>query len=222
MAARVQAAKKATIQLPPSRQALDTPRMLKLIAAAEDIFLVKGYHDATMSDVAKTAGMSKKTVYKLIESKADLFATLLAHHQSLLRFPATKPDWTVNDILSENLLCLGRFLLSPDQIAIVRLIVAEYVHTPDLALMFHEKRVIKARNRLEGCLREVAKAQSLTLHDAREMAAMLFGMALGDFLLGALLGFRTAPGRAAIARRVRAAVDLFMTGNDRLKPCFLK
>ncbi|OYV38447.1 MAG: TetR family transcriptional regulator, partial [Acidocella sp. 20-61-6] len=42
--------------------------MLKLFDAAEDIFLLKGYHTATMSDVAKAAGMSKKTVYQLVES----------------------------------------------------------------------------------------------------------------------------------------------------------
>ena len=52
-------------------------RMLQLITAAEDIFLAKGYHTATMSDVAKAAGMSKKTVYTMIESKAELFGALL-------------------------------------------------------------------------------------------------------------------------------------------------
>ena len=51
--------------------------MRQLIAAAEDIFLAKGYHAATMNDVAKAAGMSKKTVYMMIESKAELFGALL-------------------------------------------------------------------------------------------------------------------------------------------------
>ena len=58
-------------------EAAGDARMLQLIEAAEDIFLAKGYHAATMNDVAKAAGMSKKTVYTIIESKAELFGALL-------------------------------------------------------------------------------------------------------------------------------------------------
>ena len=194
------------------REPLNSARMLKLIEAAEDIFLAKGYHTATMSDVAKAAGMSKKTVYQIIDSKAELFTVLLAHYQSLLKFPATLPSWSINDILVENLLCLGRFLLSSEQIAIIRLIMAEYTHSPDLGRSFHQKRVMKARVRLECCLLDIADKECMALRDAREMSAMLFGMALGEFHVGVLLGFRTAPSRAALERRVRHAVGLFLNG----------
>jgi TetR/AcrR family transcriptional repressor of mexJK operon len=192
--------------------AADTPKMMQLIAAAEDIFLAKGYHTATMSDVAKAAGMSKKTVYQLIESKAALFVELLAHQQSLLVYPEPRPEWSLNDVLVENLVCLARFLLSPQQIAIIRLIMAEYTHSPDLGRAFHKKGVMKARNRMETCLGEIALKQGFVLRDPREMSAMLFGMAMGEFHLGVLIGFRAAPGRAALERRIRCAVELFMTG----------
>ncbi len=194
------------------REALNSPRMLKLIEAADDIFLAKGYHTATMSDVAKAAGMSKKTVYQIIESKAELFTVLLAHYQSMLKFPATQPTWSINDILVENLLCLGRFLLSNEQIAIIRLIMAEYTHSPDFGRLFHQKRVMKAKFRLERCLLDIADKECLSLRDSREMSAMLFGMALGEFHLGVLLGFRTAPSRAVLERRIRRAVGLFLSG----------
>ncbi len=194
------------------REPLNSARMLKLIGAAEDIFLAKGYHAATMNDVAKAAGMSKKTVYQIIESKAELFTVLLAHYQSLLKFPTTQPSWSINDILVENLLCLGRFLLSSEQIAIIRLIMAEYTHSPDFGRSFHQKRVMKARFRLESCLLDIAGKDCMTLRDAREKSAILFGMALGEFHLGVLLGFHTAPSRPALERRIRRAVALFLAG----------
>ncbi len=195
---------------------LSSERMLKLFAAAEDIFLLKGYHTATMSDVAKAAGMSKKTVYQIVESKAELFAALLTHHQSLLQFPPEQPGWTIRDILKANLLCLAKFLLSKEQIAIVRLIMAEYTHSPDLGRVFHLKRVQKARSKLELCLTDLASRQGCELCNVQEMSAMLFGMSMGEFLLGALIGFRAPPSKAALQTRVSNAVDIFLSGCEAL------
>lgn len=189
-----------------------TARMLQLIEAAEDMFLAKGYHAATMSDVAKAAGMSKKTVYTLIESKAELFAALLAHHQSLLNFPEPAPGWTVRDILIANLVCLARFLLSPQQIAIIRLIMAEYTHSPDMGRVFHRNRVTKAKSKLETCLAEIVRSHACADADPKEMAAMLFGMAIGEMHLGVLIGFRSMPTKQMVEKRVRHAVDIFLAG----------
>jgi AcrR family transcriptional regulator len=187
-------------------------RMLQLIEAAEDIFLAKGYHSATMSDVAKAAGMSKKTVYTLIESKGELFAALLAHHQSLLAFPTPEPDWSVHDLLTANLICLARFLLSKEQIAILRLIMAEYTHSPDLGRIFHRNRVMKAKVKLESCLVALAAQYGFSTAEAKEMSAMLFGMAIGEFHLSVLIGFRAAPSKQALEKRIRTAVGIFLGG----------
>jgi TetR/AcrR family transcriptional repressor of mexJK operon len=195
-----------------AREAEDAPRMLALIEAAEDMFLAKGYHAATMSDVAAAAGMSKKTVYTMIKSKAELFTKLLAHHESLLDFPTPEPGWTTRDILNANLLSLGRFLLSPGQIAILRLIMAEYTHSPDLGRLFVRNRVLKARAKLENCLIELAKKEGCAAGEAKELAAMLFGMAIGEFHLSMLIGYRQAPTRQMLEKRVRRAVDIFMSG----------
>jgi TetR/AcrR family transcriptional regulator of autoinduction and epiphytic fitness len=194
-------------------QATEAARLLQLIHAAEDIFLAKGYHTATMSDVAKAAGMSKKTVYQLIESKSELFLALLEHHQSKLVFPATQEGWTIREVLVENLLCLGRFILSPQQVAIVRLIMAEYTHSNDFGRLFHQKRVVKVKTRLENCLIELARDR-MNMGDPKEMAAMLFGMALGEFHLSVLIGFRPMPTKAALERRIRCAVNVFLSGRE--------
>jgi AcrR family transcriptional regulator len=191
--------------------------MRQLVTAAEDIFLAKGYHAATMSDVAKAAGMSKKTVYTMIESKAELFGALLTHRHSLLSFPEPQSDWTIHDLLTANLLALARFLLSPGQISILRLIMAEYTHSPDLGRVFHRHRVTKAKSQLESCLADIAVQRGCSAAQAKEMSAMLFGMAIGEFHLGVLIGFRAAPTRQALEKRVRQAVDIFVAGCSAVK-----
>ena len=200
-----------------AKAAGNADRMLQLIAAAEDIFLAKGYHTATMSDVAKAAGMSKKTVYTMIQSKSELFGALLTHRKSLLHFPEPQADWTIHDLLSANLIALARFLLSPGQIAILRLIMAEYTHSPDLGRVFLRNRVSKTKSRLESCLADIAIQHGCPAAQAKEMAAMLFGMAIGEFHLGVLIGFRAPPTRQALEKRVRQAVGIFLAGCCALK-----
>ncbi len=196
-----------------SQAGADADRMMILIKAAEEIFLAKGYHSATMDDVAQAAGMSKKTVYQLIKSKAALFMALLDHYQTLLIFPESKPDWTEETILVEHLRALAKFLLSPGQLAIIRLIMAEYTHSPDLAQVFHQSRFKQAKARLEACLQAIAARQNARFTDAREASAMLFGMTLGEFHLGVLVGFRALPTRAALDRRIRQGVAIFLAGS---------
>jgi len=197
--------------------ALQAAKLLQLIEAAEDIFLAKGYHTATMSDVAKAAGMSKKTLYQLVESKAGLFAALLEYRQEKLVIPVTQDNWPLHEILEQNLLCLAQFLLSAQQISIIRLIMAEYTHGKDFGRVFHQKRVMKAKLLLENCLTEIGPPAYRKVDNIKEMAAMLFGMALGEFHLGVLIGFRPMPTKAVLTRRIRLAVALFLGGWEATK-----
>ncbi len=203
---------------PPHKPKRRTPaeaepsRMEGLIAAAETVFLAKGYHDATMSAIARQAGMSKRTVYMMVQSKAELFGELLAHRHAMIQFPTQEPGWTLHDTLCANLMCLAKFLLEPTQIAITRLVITEYAHSPDFSRVFLSSRIRKAKSHLETCLLELALAPCITRDEARELAAMLFGMALGEFHFGALSGFRAVPGAKVLEARIRRAVSIFLAG----------
>lgn len=194
------------------RKAEQAGRLAALMEAAESVFLQKGYYAATMSDVAKAAGMSKKTIYEMVESKIELFSSILAAHHDKLVFPAPEPGWSVTDTLTANLLALGRFMLDPAQIALLRLILAEYTHSPELGRLFMRSRMVKAKTRLEDALCGVALSNGVPEATAKEAAAMLIGMALGEFHIGTLIGFRAPPSRAALEARIRNAVRIFVAG----------
>ena len=56
----------------------------KILEAARVVFAKKGYHDATMDDVAKEVGVSKGALYTYFESKEDLLKEIsLKGHQAL-------------------------------------------------------------------------------------------------------------------------------------------
>jgi AcrR family transcriptional regulator len=48
-----------------------------VLAAARQMFLARGYHGASLEQIADEAGFSKGVVYSQFESKADLFLALL-------------------------------------------------------------------------------------------------------------------------------------------------
>jgi AcrR family transcriptional regulator len=49
----------------------------RLLAAAREVFMARGYHGATLEQIAEAAGFSKGVVYSQFVSKADLFLSLL-------------------------------------------------------------------------------------------------------------------------------------------------
>jgi AcrR family transcriptional regulator len=48
-----------------------------VLAAAREVFMARGYHSATLEQIADAAGFSKGVVYSQFRSKADLFMALL-------------------------------------------------------------------------------------------------------------------------------------------------
>ncbi len=48
-----------------------------LLASARRVFLARGYHSATLEQIAEEAGFSKGVVYSQFRNKADLFLALL-------------------------------------------------------------------------------------------------------------------------------------------------
>ena len=49
----------------------ETTRRDRLVAAAEHVFVEMGYGAASMDDIARRAGMSKKTIYQVFETKQE-------------------------------------------------------------------------------------------------------------------------------------------------------
>jgi len=57
-------------------QKKSTPRKEQILEAAEQVFARKGFHDATISDVARLAKVSDATIYEYFSSKEDLLFSL--------------------------------------------------------------------------------------------------------------------------------------------------
>src|SRR6185436_1856266 len=68
------------------RQVVSEYRTSGLLEAARSVFSKKGFHDATIDDVAYEAGVAKGTVYLYFKSKQDIYLSALRDGiESLIR-----------------------------------------------------------------------------------------------------------------------------------------
>ncbi len=61
----------------------------EIMAAAKNVFAGKGFHAATIADIAKQAGLAYGSVYWYFDSKDELFHALMAVEEAALRAHVT-------------------------------------------------------------------------------------------------------------------------------------
>jgi AcrR family transcriptional regulator len=71
----------ATQDSKPARRRLSAPdRRAEILGAALEVFSSRGYHAASIDEIAQEAGISKALIYEHFPSKKDLHASLLERH----------------------------------------------------------------------------------------------------------------------------------------------
>lgn len=86
-------AKRQVNRLPPERRISD------IMAAARDVFIEKGYHEALISDIADRAGVVEGSIYRFFTNKRDLLVKVVElWFETILRedaeqFAAARGTW---------------------------------------------------------------------------------------------------------------------------------
>jgi AcrR family transcriptional regulator len=191
------------------RQMLEKERRRQLIAAAADLFLHKGYHATTMDDVARRAGMSKKTVYQVFSGKSELFDALLSDWFAPYTIPIESDNRPPREVLTDVLSRMANFALSERQVQMPRLLIAETSCSEDIAAALDRQGIGQGKGALEQWLAAQAALGVLKIDDPVEVSSMLFFAAAGDFLMGLLLRTRAQPTLAEINARAEQTVATF-------------
>ncbi|HXJ01672.1 MAG TPA: TetR/AcrR family transcriptional regulator [Micropepsaceae bacterium] len=197
-------------------QIAEPERRQLLLDAAESMFLELGYGTASMDDIARRAGMSKKTLYRLFETKESLFAAVIAARRAVLDTmiagTACADGDTPDEVLRSFLGKVARFVLAPRQAALYRLVIAESLRTPELAHAFYDEGPCKVRAVLEQWLTRQHQSGVLHVADAQRDAGMVCSMVIAELQMRLLVGELRAPDDAQIEATVNRAVDLFLHG----------
>jgi len=184
-----------------------------ILAAAKRAFLAAGFEAVSMDAIAREAGVSKATVYAHFGSKEELFGAVIEGECERYFASFSAGELDPRDIRA-SLAVLGRrfleLVLSPDGIALHRIITGEVTRFPALGEIFWRAGPERQRVQIEGFLRSAAACGALAFEDARSAAEQFLSLARGEIQLRQLLHLAPEAGPNEIEVAVGAAIDTFV------------
>jgi TetR/AcrR family transcriptional repressor of mexJK operon len=189
-----------------------TGKAESILAAAQRTFLASGFGAASMDAIAREAGASKATVYAYFASKEELFGAVVARESERYAAGFSAGELDLGDVEASLRVIAERFLrllLSPDVIAINRVIIGEVARFPVLAEVFWRAGPERVRVQVEGFLHRAAEAGVLDIADLRLAAGQFASLVRGEIHLRVLLGLGPADD-AVLADAVDSAVATFL------------
>jgi TetR/AcrR family transcriptional repressor of mexJK operon len=183
-----------------------------ILGAAKRAFLAAGFGAVSMDTIAREAGVSKATVYAHFAGKEDLFGAVIEREceRYFARFSPGELD--PRDVRA-SLTVLGRrfleLLLSPDGIALYRIILAEVTRFPRLGEVFWRAGPERQRLQIEAFLKSAITSGTLVLTDTRLAAEQFVALVRGDIQLRHLLRLEADADQRGIGAAIEGAVATF-------------
>ncbi len=183
--------------------------------AARHEFAGNGYAATSIETVARRAGVSTKTLYRLIPNKAALFEAMVSDR--IDRFVSevnlrAADHADMEQALAAALIACAELALDEETIALQRMLLQEAGKFSDIAGMFYKNAIQRTVVALADWLRVQQKRGLIALDDVDEAAGMLLGMVTSAPRRAALFGGVPLPSRSQIKARAHASAALFLRG----------
>lgn len=198
----------------PGNDSNESPKRRAAMEAAFTLFMRSGFGAVSMEAIAKEAGISKATLYAHFQSKDELFTTMVAERCEAMQV-AMSGAASHELPLGEALLQLGnfwlRFMISPEALAVYRVVVAEARRFPELVRGFYDAGPIQMRAWFSRWVAEEQKRGRLR-PDASpaEASGHLVSLIRGEIHLRLALDIEPMPGEADLRAAIAGAVRVFI------------
>jgi AcrR family transcriptional regulator len=191
----------------------DSAKRRQIVEGARSVFLAQGFDAASMSDIARAAGVSKGTLYVYFTDKEQLFAAIVeeecsAHAEGV--FDLDPKDRDVETALIRFGNAYVAFLCRPEKASALRTVIAIADRMPEIGKTFYETGPAFGIERLAGYLRAQTQAGVLAVEDFEVAAAQFLESCHATLFKPVLFNFSGAPGPDRIDHVVRIAVRTFL------------
>lgn len=153
----------------------------RIVGAALGVFSEKGYHEATMDDVAERLGVSKAALYQYFKSKEELYrAILIARFQSMTEMlPSSVAGGSFAESCQE---FVDNLIKYSSGLGLEFEVISEASRNPALAKIVRE-HYRETAEAIEECLEEWTKTSSL----GKKLDAHLLARAVVAFYDGLMV-----------------------------------
>jgi AcrR family transcriptional regulator len=196
-----------------SATAEDGAKRRQIVEGARQIFLARGFDAASMSDIARAAGVSKGTLYVYFENKEQLFQAIV-HEECQVHAEAAFDLDHANHDVEAALTRLGSaylgFLCSTVKASALRTVVAIADRMPEIGRIFYETGPAVGIARLADYLKAQNEAGVLAVDDCTVAASQFLDSCKSTLFMPVLFNFSAPPHDDAIRHVVGIAVRTFL------------
>lgn len=181
---------------------------------ATEAFLRDGYAATSIESIARQARVSKRTLYARWDDKAALFRAVLERLMTRWVATDTPAPAGVVGLRAALVLMADRILaiaLTPEALALHRLMIAESARFPELGALLHGGAAEAGITRIASALEQFVAAGALPAQDCRFAAEQFLSLVVRGPQLRAL-GLAPAFGAAELRQWTEGAVTLFLNG----------
>jgi AcrR family transcriptional regulator len=186
-----------------------------IFEAARHEFAANGYAATSMDSVARRAGISTKTLYRLIPNKAALFEAMITDRidtfTSVVRLRACDGS-NIEKALREALIICGELILDGDVISLQRVILGDSEKFPEIAETFYHKAIRRTEQTLANWLQAQSERGLIKIDDAETAAGMLLGMLVFQPQRAVMFGHAPPPTRKQLEQRAQTVAVAFLRG----------
>ena len=190
----------------------DDQKRSHIIENAGKIFVKHGYAASTTAIVAAEAGVSKQTLYRIFESKEELFAAVVDDHRRMMLDLPRQPEQVPVSLSLERIFMIDMDEdMDEDRAGFLQLVFREAAQFPELIDILQREGMLASRQELADWLNERRAEGRLSLDDPASGARMLMDMVLGG--LGPPEGRAQAwADRAELLAHLRRCIAIFAAG----------
>ena len=191
----------------------DSAKRRQILAGAHAVFLAQGFDAASMNDIARSAGVSKGTLYVYFDNKEQLFEAIVEAEcdaQAEGIFDLDPDDHDVGAVLKRLGVAYVKFLCRPEKASAVRTVIAIADRMPEIGRKFYEHGPAEGIRRLQAYLSAQTNAGVLAVGDCEVAAAQFMECCHAMLFKPLVFNFGPAPSPEEVERVVGIAVSTFM------------
>ncbi len=171
------------------QEQLIVARRNQILEAAARVFAKKGFHPATIKDIAKEAGIAEGTIYIYFENKTGLLFGIFDRMKEAARQDVDFSKISPADLRSFMKVYLRQPLmaLKADNFELFRVIVSEIMVNPELRALYYQKILEPTLAMAEALFQQWADQQVIKPINLKLTTRAISGMVMGlivEYVMG--------------------------------------
>ena len=168
----------------PIQQQLVTARKNQILDAAARVFASKGFHAATIKDIARDAGIADGTIYNYFENKTTLLFAIFERMRDALQPTAPVTDLQPDDVRGaiRAFVSLPLLALRGDNFELFRVVMSEIMVNDELRAQYAQQVLTPTLNVAELAFQHWVELGLIDTEQGRLIVRVLSGMVMGLML----------------------------------------